>query len=1133
MDDNGEEDSEGGFEIHELVFAESIGVNLEEEFAAELLEIAVKALYTLPEDWVIEISESAELGKIPFFYNQVTGESQWTHPFMEEFANVVKEHRMELYQGYIEGEEEDYRGEEEDEILVSEEDMKKDIEQHQVTLLDQPMNGISQVSKQFDKFIDDDDKNEYVEVKSPLRESAKATPRLEEVQLSSPEEVKVNKEEKELAGNEVILPISSNEDFVGPPIESPLSVKVAQTGNPRKLRISRASLSLRTDLSVSQEDLVQINEKFLATAEHISVSQQVEKTTVEKEIVVETVKPKRPVSRPSRPDSAVEEQDPIEKPAAKSIAKNNTPEDQEDTAQARDGELPIMDIGTTFAVSTEYDGHSYQERPLVAMDDNSTVATGDELASLLDRPTEILDDCPVKVLTKKDSSERALINMALGADLFGSEPASVVGSFAGTVSASAVASVAISAAPLDEVSLQGEFQLVDDVSSVVSAVTADELLAAPSADCEPSADKQPAMAELRLDAVETTKGEESPIVETNKLVAETKTEIFDVAHKNKFVFVDTFPDFFKVESNFLEMVEAKEGEHDINSNKNQDIDRLLAAVLHGDGDDLKNFNLANGEVEIENVDEDDDGSQVTQKRNEKFDDHELVEIANKKTIKIKDECEDDVEMFSSTVQVGQIMKPTITSVSDIAEDDNDLVVQTSGMDMQMEDLEKTTAKEPRLLNILDDQRFQGSHKPVEPLDKNIDVADHFAQLFQGSTLITTADGPATNSTNPSTKPSARGRPEGEEAKRATIVDSRPSESPSVISRVSSAKGGNAKWMSKQPISTNDGTQSNNNAVKVNIPRKSSANKKRVTSGSRKWVTLGKYGSYREANLATKLFESIYPSQSFVDKSFPIFSAKDQEECDAANSSGADDVTNPNGGSRLALLMMMDGNVDTKTMQRSIGKEIPKLRISRDLSRMQWLVECSDPQAKKVFQGKVAHKRALSPLRSGPQLPTSTLTDSISLTQGSIMGNSIDCLDMGVGIAAQSSVFTAPFSPRRLLTTTNNSYHLSYRFPLVYPGPSLHSTHHSMTMSTTSINNNSTDRHGSAKKRVFSAGRLSMLPQTPSDGNITVTSLHGEPLSSEMLNRFPSLIDKPFAPKTFRHVLRNGSISVGNRPHSSR
>ncbi|KAJ1422986.1 hypothetical protein B484DRAFT_420780, partial [Ochromonadaceae sp. CCMP2298] len=59
------------------VFAHYLGVDLETE--QELLSVAEEAFYDLPQDWEVGIGEGEQAG-IPYFYNSVSGESDWKHP---------------------------------------------------------------------------------------------------------------------------------------------------------------------------------------------------------------------------------------------------------------------------------------------------------------------------------------------------------------------------------------------------------------------------------------------------------------------------------------------------------------------------------------------------------------------------------------------------------------------------------------------------------------------------------------------------------------------------------------------------------------------------------------------------------------------------------------------------------------------------------------------------------------------------------------------------------------------------------------------------------------------------------------------------------------------------------------------
>jgi hypothetical protein len=82
-------------ELHELVFATSLGVDLEEDFAPELVDLAAEALYVLPEGWEVRFVE-ADMGKLPYFFDAINNKKYWTHPFVEDLKNLVIEKRVEL-----------------------------------------------------------------------------------------------------------------------------------------------------------------------------------------------------------------------------------------------------------------------------------------------------------------------------------------------------------------------------------------------------------------------------------------------------------------------------------------------------------------------------------------------------------------------------------------------------------------------------------------------------------------------------------------------------------------------------------------------------------------------------------------------------------------------------------------------------------------------------------------------------------------------------------------------------------------------------------------------------------------------------------------------------------------------------
>ncbi|RYH20336.1 hypothetical protein EON65_23755 [archaeon] len=142
MDDREDSDDEAGqsvassnfrFELHELIFAEQLGINLDEEYAGELVKIAAKALYVLPEGWEIQFTNTQQ-GQVPYYYDGNQATSHWAHPFLADFQVVVAERRQELIEGDDDDDDEEEASDlddEEDEIVLLEPqtDNKMTIEQ--------------------------------------------------------------------------------------------------------------------------------------------------------------------------------------------------------------------------------------------------------------------------------------------------------------------------------------------------------------------------------------------------------------------------------------------------------------------------------------------------------------------------------------------------------------------------------------------------------------------------------------------------------------------------------------------------------------------------------------------------------------------------------------------------------------------------------------------------------------------------------------------------------------------------------------------------------------------------------------------------------------------------------------------
>lgn len=79
----------------DIVFAQLLGVSLEESHATVLIYMARELMYNLPEGWEVQIGES-EVGQIPFFYDSINNVSNWSHPFEEACRQAIDLTREKL-----------------------------------------------------------------------------------------------------------------------------------------------------------------------------------------------------------------------------------------------------------------------------------------------------------------------------------------------------------------------------------------------------------------------------------------------------------------------------------------------------------------------------------------------------------------------------------------------------------------------------------------------------------------------------------------------------------------------------------------------------------------------------------------------------------------------------------------------------------------------------------------------------------------------------------------------------------------------------------------------------------------------------------------------------------------------------
>jgi len=82
----------------EAIFAQVLGVHIDEEHAAALVELAAELLNVLPADWEVGSVESDGGMLIPYFYDTVRRASQWNHPFETQHRQMIVARRNDLIQ---------------------------------------------------------------------------------------------------------------------------------------------------------------------------------------------------------------------------------------------------------------------------------------------------------------------------------------------------------------------------------------------------------------------------------------------------------------------------------------------------------------------------------------------------------------------------------------------------------------------------------------------------------------------------------------------------------------------------------------------------------------------------------------------------------------------------------------------------------------------------------------------------------------------------------------------------------------------------------------------------------------------------------------------------------------------------
>jgi hypothetical protein len=970
MSDIEDDDSEdGNFELYELVFAESIGVNLEEDFAAELLELAVKALYTLPDDWEMEIADS-ELGKIPFFFNSTTGESQWSHPFGDEFSEVVRERREELYVEYAAEMDDELNGGDnddnqtaalDDELLMSEEEAKQDIALSLTIAEPQP-------------------------VDEPVSETEQPQPTPESPQF----ELEVSSTAADIIVSDEQQRLEEKEEGEGLGAQEPVAV-VSSTEN-----ITKEESTLTTD-PVVLDILTEMVTKIVASEE------------AESAVVVTVTEPKSELT--SEESQAIPEQTSVlPEPESSLVVEPRSdllanPESIKEVVELAEPEQPVVleTADTVQDVVVE----------IVANDDESVM----ELASVLpDNDAESVQSSltSVTILTTNTAWDSL-------ADLF-------------SIDGSLLAMCSKTEKDIEDLP-NGE---VDIEQLVAHSLKLDKELAT-----QREKDRKK---EIKLQQ----KQERHRLKEEAKI---EKQKALDLELKKQ-----------------LELQEKEEKEKE-EKEKLSALERLRVETERQLRlkEELEQAELQPRETAMPPKKVEHNESSVS----DVFQD--IQEAAISESLVQTTPVEDIVAqaaVVGDKVEVYPLENSQVKTTCEL------LSESPSKLEIEVAEESIVNVIPVHVLNILEDERFQ-NHRPIEPLNKDVDVQEHFRRMFK----------------EPS-QPELVSQPGSEQGPRPTVVVVEPDTTKrenriyrektketilSALRAPDESIGMDSKKHKKAQLALNNGSMVK---VKFHKRRRPNNNKNNGSNSTivndNKWTLLAAYSTYREASAAVRAFESIYPA-SVPPGAFPVLTKRFHGTSMALPIPPQHNSVELGNVSASFSLLTLSTAVDEKSVQRNIGKPLPRLRIARDLSRMQWLVECSDASAKKVFAvSKRQMAQALSPMRNNG---SNGVVGSTAFPSSQLIGG--DNLN-------QSSVFTANFSPQSMISNSN-SLHVSSRLNVVYPMPreGLQDGKNKLWLK---------------RRKTFSAGRLAMLPTSGQHDRDTDNDEHNA--SNERIS----------SPKTFRQVL---------------
>lgn len=226
--------------------------------------------------------------------------------------------------------------------------------------------------------------------------------------------------------------------------------------------------------------------------------------------------------------------------------------------------------------------------------------------------------------------------------------------------------------------------------------------------------------------------------------------------------------------------------------------------------------------------------------------------------------------------------------------------------------------------------------PLEPipLDKNIDILDHFRNIYSTPSLESFPPKPDATSTAGHVPNIRSVQQSNVRHVHGVATLSKDYDNDLELNNLRGlAKRDLPKWKKKQ-TSEFPPTMKIKNQPKEHSSVRSPPKVKRHADGC--WVTLAAYSNYKEAEPVVALFEALSPTESVAGQCFPSHST----------------ILPP---VKKKPLLFSNAPVTKESILHSKQQDLPKVRIARDLGRMQWIVECNDISMKKVFERRIGKR----------------------------------------------------------------------------------------------------------------------------------------------------------------------------------